>query len=783
MFGQKTRVFSQDAELSQIENIADSQNDPQNSIQQHTFDSSEEYNMDTAPTYHQEASEGQLSVRAEAICEENRRLTDLVQSSLKKLEKRRINLMNKKMKIEEEEKVYLEIHERQRRESLEAQMNLEEWTEKYQKELDERPKLIEKVKDAELLINIFENYYTNGLAHGEEIKAAKKHLETEMNTAYKELETVKQKKNQIELLFKADMEQKIKKAQEYKESIKKEKEDNITEIQKLTLQNDEKANRISYLEEEIKIVLKNKENLNNVFSTTSLQNKTLFEGINDLHHKLDECRAVGASDIQNLKLQINTEQNNNSNLDLKCKEKEDYFNSLSTKQKELTNLSKQLKIAVENASKANKEQMMKIEECCAKKTSLNEQINYYADEIKQYFNAEEDNDSFKKTLFTLEEDIKLCSTSLKEKEDVVQNLNDQISVSKRVLLDIEGKKVQADSELEKCKILKNELISKETEENMLYQQERDFKMKQCNNMEQENKELTDKEKELKMRIQELIMSNQNLELEVKKIKNLIEKYNQDTQKSKKELFLTKKENEEYLNSLKEELDEKYNNLDSYEEFLIELRPKQEKVIVVKAKREALDQDVRNQYEQFKKEKEVLDCDFNTKTLELDREIDNFTSVMEKLLKGEEETTEKLTVEIQEAEKIKIKLKEELKSLYKKLNMLKSEELYKRNRVTKMENRLRTINNEIKVTKKDFTDVMTRKVQTPSAAQTTNKLSTPTSSFGSYKNLNTTQSQGQPLLKNKLHSKGLEFLPNVPNQDTVKKWVEAVPVDEYEFSEI
>uniref|UniRef100_A0A1B6HXK3 Uncharacterized protein n=2 Tax=Homalodisca liturata TaxID=320908 RepID=A0A1B6HXK3_9HEMI len=157
--------------------------------------------------------------------------------------------------------------------------------------------------------------------------------------------------------------------------------------------------------------------------------------------------------------------------------------------------------------------------------------------------------------------------------------------------------------------------------------------------------------------------------------------------------------------------------------------------------------------------------------------------MEKILKSEEEATEKLTVEIQETEIVKMKLREELKSLHKELNTLKSKEMYKRDRVSKMENRLRTINNEIKVTKKDFTDVMTRKIQTPSAAQTTNKLTTPTSSFGSYKNHNTTQNQGQPLVKNIVPSKGLKFLPNVSNQDNVKKWVESVPVDEYEFSEI
>ncbi|XP_046667901.1 repetitive organellar protein-like isoform X2 [Homalodisca vitripennis] len=730
MFAQKTRVFSQDAELSQIENIEDSQNYPQNSIQQHTHDSSEEYNMVTAPTYPQEASEGQLSVRAEAICEENRRITDLVQSSLKKHEKRRINLMNKKTKIEEEVKVYLEIHERQRRESVETQMNLEELTGNYQKELNERPKLMEKVKDAELLVEMFDNYYTNGLTVGEEIKAAKKHLETEKDTRHKGLETVKQKKNQIELLFKTYIEKNIKKAQKHKETIDKEKEDYITEAQELILQNDEKANKISYLEKEIKNVLKVKENLNNIFNTISLQNKTLFEGISDLHLKLDECRAVGVSDIQNLKLQINTEQNNNTNLELKFKEKEDYFNSLSTKQKGLTNLSNQLKSAVENASKANKEQLMKIEECSAKKTGLKEQINYFAEEIKKYLNAEEDNDSFKKTLFTLEEDIKLCSTSLKEKEDVLYNLNDQIAVSKRVLLEIEGKKVQADSELEKCRILKHELISKETEENMSYKQERDMKMKQCSNMEQENKDLSDKENELKMNIEELIMSNKKLENKLKEIEKLIEKYNQDTENSRKELFVTKKENEEYLNSLKEELDEKYNRLETYEALIIELRPKQEKVIVFKAKIEALVQDLHNQYEQFEKEKKEVDCNFNVKTLELDREVDNYKSVMEKILKSEEEATEKLTVEIQETEIVKMKLREELKSLHKELNILKSKEMYKRDRVSKMENRLRTINNEIKVTKKDFTDVMTRKIQ-----------------------------------------------------DNVKKWVESVPVDEYEFSDI
>uniref|UniRef100_A0A1B6KZ69 Uncharacterized protein n=1 Tax=Graphocephala atropunctata TaxID=36148 RepID=A0A1B6KZ69_9HEMI len=769
---QRRRVFSQQAELSQLDSLSYAHSDTNNGKLQESqemFDHSQEYQH--------EVTENQLSSRADAICEENRQISNFVQSSLKQLEKRRINLINKKKTIEDEEKDILEVHERQHRESLAAQMELEEWSEKYQNELSHRPKLLEKQKHTQHLVDVFEKYYGDGVACIEDIQKAQQNLHSVMESKYKELETMKLKRHQLKLLFKNEIEQKIAKAQEYKKAIAKEREEHITEIQKLAHQNVEKSNKINLSEDELNHGLNKTEELRNELNAISLQNKTLSEGITELHRSLDECRACGGSRIQDLKLQINTEQNDNSHLEEKCKEKEDYSNNLSTKQKELVNLSNQIKIAVENALKENDEQLTKFKECEFKKRSLSEQADYFAEGIKKHLNAEEENNRLKKTQFTLEEDIKSCTTAYEEKEDLVKNLNDQAKDSNSILIELEDKKIKLDSELEKYQSVKNELISKEQDSYMIYQQEREEKILLCNNMEQENIKLSHKENEIRSTIEELKVLNKSLETEGIEIDILLQKYNRDSEENKEKLYITEEENEKLLKSLKENIDEKYNELEIYEESLCELKPKQDKLMLIKTKKHTLEQDLLDKNENFKRENELLGGNFNSKELELNREIENYTMVMKKILKGEEVATENLTVEIQGTEKNKLKVENELKLLNKQLITLKNEEVNKRERMVRMENRLRKINNEIKVTKQDLTDAITGKVQAPRGIPTLNKQVTPTSSLYSFKN------QNEPLGKKMAYSRGLEHIPNVPNQVTTEKWVEAVPDDEYDFTEI
>lgn len=59
---------------------------------------------------------------------------------------------------------------------------------------------------------------------------------------------------------------------------------------------------------------------------------------------------------------------------------------------------------------------------------------------------------------------------------------------------------------------------------------------------------------------------------------------------------------------------------------------------------------------------------------MDKEIENYRSIMKGLLQAEVETTEKLKEDIKGTEKIKLKLEDDVNNAMKQLNTLKAEEV-------------------------------------------------------------------------------------------------------------
>lgn len=60
--------------------------------------------------------------------------------------------------------------------------------------------------------------------------------------------------------------------------------------------------------------------------------------------------------------------------------------------------------------------------------------------------------------------------------------------------------------------------------------------------------------------------------------------------------------------------------------------------------------------------------------EMDKEIENYRSIMKGLLQVEVEATEKLKEDIKGTEKIKLKLEDDVNNAMKQLNTLKAEEV-------------------------------------------------------------------------------------------------------------
>lgn len=141
-----SRPFSQEIEMSQM---TCSLLTEQSSAQSGTMEEGNHSQAaDAVPSQQDSPPEEHLSSRANSIVEQNRQINTYVMKNLKQLEKKRLNLINKKKCLEVECKNLEEIKERQRQTSVELQMNHEETTEQFQNEFQRRPQLYEKLVKA-----------------------------------------------------------------------------------------------------------------------------------------------------------------------------------------------------------------------------------------------------------------------------------------------------------------------------------------------------------------------------------------------------------------------------------------------------------------------------------------------------------------------------------------------------------------------------------------------------------------------------------------------------------
>lgn len=98
--------------------------------------------QDTSDNNHE--TEENDSNEIEEICEENRQLGSTIASSIENFEKCRVNLSNELMNIENQLTFHYEEHEQHLTQLLDTQMKLEEDTDTYMKELENRPLLKDK---------------------------------------------------------------------------------------------------------------------------------------------------------------------------------------------------------------------------------------------------------------------------------------------------------------------------------------------------------------------------------------------------------------------------------------------------------------------------------------------------------------------------------------------------------------------------------------------------------------------------------------------------------------
>ncbi|XP_054288336.1 myosin heavy chain, clone 203-like [Macrosteles quadrilineatus] len=714
-----SHVFSQGGDLSQLTGGFTSQNDSgiyEDELGQRDTDLVEQ--------------DGAMSSRAEAICKENRKINRFVELNLKQLEMKRIKLMKEDKELEAEKTKLLEIQKRQSDQSIKLQMDEEECSLTYMNVLKERNKVVEKLKQVEDFINVYEQNVVKGKTLGESIEESKQWLESEFDQIKKKSKAVQDKITRSKVSCLAMLEEKAKKCKELKDVMVKDREDMVSEIQSLAFKNEEMLVKCKDIQEEIEKMKQNKIHLIESYNSTLKEYKQLNEGVSMIYQELNESKKVNASRIQQLKLKINTEENINCNLKIRLEKKKDSMHGLTSKRNELTNLSKQLKETVDEAEKRVEKKVREIKMYKDKKPVLSDQARTLRETLKRYENVETENEHYKKSILYLEEDIKLNISKLTEKENNVCELKKEMKALEDKLSILKENNSDVEKKIENLNLTKRNILVRVEENKVLCKQERESKLKENETLKQINENLSAEIEQLTLKLTELHSFNENSQVKEEEIKQLIKSCKEAVRINEDKLLKSKedqiKTNEEY----KRTIDEMKSYMEKHDFLIIEGKPMQEELMETLEKKQCLEQSIKLLDESHNQTINNMKNSHMAKMQEMDSEMEKHTSIMKDIQKGQEESTNKLKEELKVEEKVKTDYENELRGLKKQLKTLKNEELMKRSKIAKMEKRQQAIIQEINVTREDIAQAVAGK-----------------------------------------------------SQDSTRRWVESVPQDEFEFSEV
>jgi len=672
-----------------------------------------------------------LSVRAASLCEQNQQIRNYVETNLMQLEKKRIKLINRNKEIDNKTKALKETYDHHVQQSVDLQMSIEEWSGKYQAELDQRNQVVETLNNTNVLVEAFQNYWSEGMTAYSELEKTIQSFATEFERQYNKNKEIQEKGEAMRLKYIASMEEKINRMENIRSTIMKRRESSLSEISVLVAQNLEKSNRIRTLQEDLKRKLNERGQVNAAYDEMTIQNKVLTETIAKLQQEYDEETKASTARIQHLELQIYSEQHKNSNLEIKNEEKEHLLNGLLVKNNELTNLLSQVTQAVDETERATERITRQTDECKDQLAALNHQIDSISERIREEENVEIENQMLKNKICSYQKDIEQSVDILKEKEVLQEQIIYQIDERKKSLLILNEEVSVLECKLKEAKNVRDELNTKITLDQVEQAGERESKSSRNIELEKANKETSLKVNRMKTDISALQETHDSLKTQEQELRQFINKYRSNAEQSRQKLCEKKKESEVNIQKLNGEIARKEVEEASYMDLICDLKPKQDELPDLKAQEAAEMAEVCKMDKEFELKKQTLEHEFNSTLLDLGKETEKMGSIMKGLIAEQEAIIEKTKENIKIAEKTRLQHENDVKALQQQLSKLKSYEASERAKVVKLEKRLRAINREIKVTKQDL----------------------------------------------------IEATSNKSHNQATSKWVQAVPFDDYEFSEI